>query len=177
MQILAKKIDLLSGRDYATVVNEITPTYNNVDLVPNTDWQSLIYHPASILSHQISASGGTETTQFYVSIGYFKQNGIVDKSSYERITFKLNNTYSLTKNIKVGNFISITPYKQQNAPNVTYSAYRAQPILVPYNPDGSFAPVVNVGNPLADLAYSNNYNKGVTGCWQSLCRSNDPEIF
>jgi len=163
IQILAKKIDLLTGKEYATVVNEITPTYNNVDLVPNTDWQSLIYHTASIQSHQISASGSSESSQFYISIGYFNQNGIVDKSSYERLTFKLNNTYSLTKNIKLGNFISITPFKQQNAPNVTYSAYRAQPILVPYNEDGSFAPVVNVGNPLADLRYSNNFNKGVRG--------------
>lgn len=163
VQLLSKKIDLLTGKEYATVVNEINPTYNNVDLVPNTDWQSLIFHPASISSHQLSASGATESTQFYVSVGYFRQNGIVDKSSYERITFKLNNTYTLTKNIKVGNFISVTPYKQQNAPSVTYSAYRAQPLLVPYNDDGSFAPVVNVGNPLADLAYSNNYNKGVRG--------------
>lgn len=48
VQILEKKIDLLTGKEYATVVNEITPTYNNVDLVPNTDWQSLIFHPASI---------------------------------------------------------------------------------------------------------------------------------
>ena len=163
VQVLAKKIDLLSGKDYATVVNEITPTYNNVDLVPNTDWQSLIYHPASIQSHQFSASGATESTQYYVSMGYFKQEGIVDKSSYERVTFKLNNTYSLTKNIKLGNFITVTPYKQQNAPNVTYSAYRARPDLAPYNQDGSFAEVFNVGNPLADLAYSNNYNKGVRG--------------
>ena len=163
VQVLAKKIDLLSGKDYATVVNEITPTYNNVDLVPNTDWQSLIYHTASIQNHQFSASGATETTQYYVSMGYFKQDGIVDKSSYERITFQLNNTYSLTKNIKLSNFITITPYKQQNAPNVTYSAYRAIPILAPYNPDGSFAEVINVGNPLADLAYSNDYNKGVRG--------------
>ena len=93
-------------------------------------------------------------------MGYFKQEGIVDKSSYERVTFNLNNTYSLTKNIKVSNFLSITPYKQQNAPNVTYSAYRARPDLVPYNPDGSFAEVFNVGNPLADLAYSNDFNKG-----------------
>jgi TonB-linked SusC/RagA family outer membrane protein len=162
-QILAKKINLLSGRDYGTVVNEITPTYNNVDLLPNTDWQSLIFHPASIQSHQLSASGATELTQYYVSIGYFKQEGIVDKSSYERVTFKLNNNYSLTKNIKVSNFITITPYKQQNAPNVTYSAYRARPDLLPYNPDGSFAEVPNVGNPLADLAYSNDYNKGVRG--------------
>ena len=53
--------------------------------------------------------------------------------------------------------------KQQNAPNVTYSAYRARPDLEPYNSDGSFAQVFNVGNPLADLAYYNNYNKGVRG--------------
>ena len=59
--------------------------------------------------------------------------------------------------------MTITPYKQQNAPNVTYSAYRARPDLVPYNQDGSFNEIFNVGNPLADLAYSNNYNKGVRG--------------
>src|ERR1035437_3155315 len=163
IQILEKKINLLSGKDYARVVNEITPTYNNVDLVPNTNWQSLIFHPASIQSHQLSVSGATELTQYYMSIGYFNQQGIVDKSNYERVTFKLNNTYSLTKNIKVSNFLSVTPYKQQNAPNVTYSAYRARPDLAPYNPDGSFAEVFNVGNPLADLAYSNDFNNGVRG--------------
>jgi len=172
VQVLAKKIDLLSGKDYAMVVNEITPTYNNVDLVPNTDWQSLIFHPASIQNHQFSASGATESTQYYVSMGYFKQDGIVDKSSYERVTFKLNNTYSLTKNIKLSNFITITPYKQQNAPNATYSAYRARPDLIPYNPDGSFAEVFNVGNPLADLAYSNDYNKGVRGVGNLFAEAN-----
>jgi TonB-linked SusC/RagA family outer membrane protein len=163
VQNLAKKIDLLSGKDYATVVNEITPTYNNVNLVPNTDWQSLIFSPASIENHQLSVSGANDLVQYYASVGYFKQDGIIDKSSYERLTFQLNNTYSLTKNLTLGSFITITPYKQQNAPNVTYSAYRARPDLAPYNQDGSFAEVFNVGNPLADLAYSNNYNKGVRG--------------
>ena len=163
VQLLAKKIDLLSGRDYAIVVNEITPTYNNVDLVPNTDWQSLIFHPGSIQTHQLSVSGASESTTYYASVGYFKQEGIVDKSSYERVTFNLNNTYTVTKNITVGSFVTITPYKQQNAPNVTYSAYRARPDLLPYNPDGSFAEIFNVGNPLADLAYSNDFNKGVRG--------------
>ncbi len=163
VQVLAKKIDLLTGKEYATVVNEITPTYNNVDLVPNTDWQSLIFHPASIESHELSASGASESSQYYMSVGYFKQDGIIDKSSYERLTLQLNNTYSLTKNVKLGSFVTITPYKQQNAPNVTYSAYRARPDLLPYNQDGSFAQIFNVGNPLADLFYSNNYNKGVRG--------------
>ncbi len=162
-QILAKKIDLLSGKEYATVVNEITPTYNNVDLVPNTDWQSLIFHPAGMENHQLSASGATKSTKYYVSVGYFSQDGIVDKSSYQRLTVKLNNSYTLTDKIELGNFISLSPYKQQNAPPVTYSAYRARPDLLPYNPDGTFAEVFNVGNPLADLAYSNDFNNGVRG--------------
>ncbi len=163
MQYLAKKIDLLNGSEYATVVNEITPTYNNVNLVPSTDWQALIFHPAPIQSHQLSVSGATGNIDYYISLGYFNQNGIIDKSSYERLTFQQNNTYTLTKNLKVGNFLTIAPFKQQNAPNVTYAAYRARPDLLPYNPDGSFAEVLNVGNPLADLAYSNNFNKGVRG--------------
>jgi TonB-linked SusC/RagA family outer membrane protein len=162
-QVLTKKIDLLTGREYAIVVNEIIPTYNNVDLVPNTDWQSLVFHPSSIQTHQLSASGASESSNYYVSLGYFGQDGIVDKSSFQRITFQLNNTYDLTKNIKVGSFLTVAPYKQQNAPNVTYAAYRARPDLLPYNPDGSFAEVLNVGNPLADLAYSNNFNKGIRG--------------
>jgi len=162
-QILQKKIDLLNGKGYATVVNEIFPTYNNVDLVPNTDWQSLIFHTAPIQNHQLSASGSTESTQYYISVGYFDQQGIIDKSGYQRLTFKLNNTYHLSKNIRLGNFIAITPYKQQNAPNVTYQVYRARPDLLPYNPDGTFANVYNVGNPLADLYYSNNFNNGVRG--------------
>jgi len=41
--------------------------------------------------------------------------------------------------------------------------YRAQPVLEPYYDDGSYGVVYNVGNPLADLANSNNYRKGVRG--------------
>ncbi|MCK7541903.1 MAG: hypothetical protein MZV63_68965 [Marinilabiliales bacterium] len=63
----------------------------------------------------------------------------------------------------MGNNLTIAPYTQQNAPNVTYSVYRAQPVLEPYYSDGSYAVVYNVGNPLAQLAYSNDFRKGVRG--------------
>jgi hypothetical protein len=132
-------------------------------LVPNTDWQDLVFSPANITNHQLSASGSSEMSQFYISLGYFNQQGIVDKSSYERLSFKLNNSYQLSENFRLGNNFTFTPYKQQNAPNVTYQVYRANPLLEPYREDGSFAGVPGVGNPLADLAYSNNYNKGIRG--------------
>jgi TonB-linked SusC/RagA family outer membrane protein len=164
IQKLAKKIDLLNGREFAIISNEIRAgSYNNVDLVPNTDWQELVFHTAPIQSHQLSFSGSTKRVQYYVGFGYTQQDGIIDKSGYKRFTIKLNNTYQIFENIKIGNNITIAPYKQQNAPNVTYAVYRAQPLLVPYYSDGSYGVVYNVGNPLASLAYSNDYRKGLRG--------------
>jgi TonB-linked SusC/RagA family outer membrane protein len=164
IQHLAKKIDLLTGREFAIISNEIKAgSYNNVDLVPNTDWQDLVFGIAPIHNHQFSVTGATSLTQYYVGIGAFIQDGIIDKSNYSRITLKLNNTYNLTPFLKLGNNLTIAPYTQQNAPNVTYAVYRAQPLLEPYYDDGSYAVVYNVGNPLAQLEYSNDFRKGIRG--------------
>ena len=163
IQSLSKKIDLLDGKEFATIANEIPgdPNYNNVDAVPNTDWQDLIFQTAPINNHQISAWGATKKTSYYIGIGYFNQKGIIDKSGYERVTLKLNNTYGLTDHLKLGNNITIAPYKQQNEPGVVFQAYRAWPTLEPYRADGSFAGVQGVGNPLASIEYNNSFNKGI----------------
>ncbi|MEQ9377082.1 MAG: TonB-dependent receptor [Imperialibacter sp.] len=162
VQKLSKKIDLLNGKEFATVVNDINPgSYNNVDAVPNTDWQDLIFDVAPIQNHQVSATGATKKTQYYVGLGYFNQQGIIDKSKYERLTLKLNNTYKFSDNVRLGNNITVAPYSQQVAPGVVYQVYRAQPVAVPRYDDGSFGVVPNVGNPLADLENSNNFNKGL----------------
>lgn len=164
MQQINNPIDLLSGREFAIISNEIKPgSFNNVDAVPNTDWQDLVFRNAPMQSHQLSISGAGKKMEYYVGIGLFSQEGTIPKSNYNRLTIKLNNTYHINEFIKFGNNITIAPFKQQNAPNVTYSVYRAQPILKPYYDDGSFGVVYNVGNPLADLEYSNNYANGVRG--------------
>jgi len=162
IQEVSHMIPLLNGKDFAIIMNEISPgTYNNVDAVPNTNWQKEIFHLAPIYNFQGSASGSSKTVQYYIGVGYFDQEGIIDKSYYRRLTLKLDNTYDLTKDIKIGNNFTITPFSQQIAPNVTYEAYRALPTIEPYNSVGYFNPVPGVGNPLADLYYSNNTNKGI----------------
>lgn len=162
IQQLENQIDLLNGREFAIISNEIrTGSYNNVDAVPNTNWQDLIFDVAPVQNHQISVSGASENSDYYVSLGYFQQGGIIEKSNFERLNLKINNNYTLSESVKLGNNITISPYRQRVAPNVTYAAYRAQPLLEPFYDDGSFGVVFNVGNPLADLANSNNYNRGV----------------
>ncbi|TNE73348.1 TonB-dependent receptor, partial [bacterium] len=89
IQQLEKTIDLLDGRQFAIISNEIRPgSFNNVDAVPNTDWQDLIFKVAPMQNHQISVTGSTQNSDYYVSFGMFQQDGIIDKSHFERITLK-----------------------------------------------------------------------------------------
>ncbi|MBW6498056.1 MAG: TonB-dependent receptor [Bacteroidales bacterium] len=178
IQRLSKKIDLLSGREFAIITNEIRPgTYNNVDILPDTDWQDLIFQSAPVQNHQLSISGASDVTQYYVGIGLYMQDGIIPKSNYQRLTIKLNNTYKLSDFFRIGNNITLAPFQQQNAPNVTYSVYRAQPLLEPYYEDESFGVVYNVGNPLADLEYSNNFRRGVRGVGNIFAEANPTDAL
>ena len=163
VQSLNNRIDLLNGKEFATIVNEINPgSYNNVDAVPNTDWQDLIFSTAPIQNYQVSAAGASPKIQYYVGLGYFNQEGIIPKSNYERLTIKLNNTFHLTKSIRFGNNLAFTPYKQQNTNgNSVFVVYRAQPTITPYQGDGSYSTVPGVGNVLADLEYTNSFGKGI----------------
>src|SRR5258706_3057883 len=158
-----KRIDVLNGPQFATIVNEITPgTYNNVALVPNTNWQNLIFRKAPIQNYQFSISGSSEKMQYYVGFGYFKQDGIIRKSNYERITLRINNVYHFSKSIRFGNNITFAPYQQKNTNgNVVFTTYRAQPVITPYDAAGNYNPVPNVGNPLADIDYTNSFAKGL----------------
>lgn len=161
LQQVPNHIDLLNGRQFATVVNEINPgTYNNVDAVPNTDWQSLIFRPAAIHNHRASIAGATDHTNYYVGLSYFKQDGVIEKSSFERLTLRLNNEYRINEQLRFGHNATFSPQWQQNtAGGVVFSAYRAQPVITPYTDEGEFAEVPGVGNPLADIEYSNNFNR------------------
>ena len=162
IQHLSKKIDLLNGKEFGAYVNDIvTGTYNNLDALPNTDWQDEIFRDAPLSNYQFSISGASDRQQYYVGLGLYNQQGIIEKSNFSRISIKLNNTYKLSERVRIGNNITLAPYQQANAPNVTYSAYRAQPVIKPINPDGTFAEVPGVGNPLADLEYTNDDNRGI----------------
>ncbi|MDN4166638.1 TonB-dependent receptor [Cytophagales bacterium LB-30] len=166
IQKLQKRIALLDGREFATVANELRPgSYNNIDLVPNTDWQDLIFKDgleAPILNAQLSATGASDKGQYYLGAGYFKHEGIIPKSQFERLTVKFNNSYQLSSRLQLGTNITLTPFKAQNTNNnVVFIAYRAWPVLEPYNADGSFAEIPGTGNPLADIEYTNSFNQGL----------------
>jgi len=113
--------------------------------------------------HNISLSGGSDAATYYFSAGYYKDQGILDKNDYERITVRSNNTYQLTSFLEVGNNIGISRYDADNINKDNFTvAYRQAPHVPVFNEDGTYgySNNNNVGNPRAAIDYSNDRSWG-----------------
>jgi TonB-linked SusC/RagA family outer membrane protein len=59
-------------------------------LAYNTDWQDAIFQDAPFRQVDLSASGGSDKTKFFVSGGYSDQNGILLGNQFKRISSRAN---------------------------------------------------------------------------------------
>ncbi len=154
---IANKLDVMSGPEFANYINDVNPgTYNNIGALPDTDWQDLVFQDwQPVQSYTLSANGATEKLNYYISGSYFGQQGIVPKSDFERMTFKLNTSYEVKPFLTLGTNLTGISINATNPPGVVNTLSRAWPINAPYNPDGSFAEVQG-SNPLASIEYNNS---------------------
>ena len=77
---------------------------NNID----TDWNDEVYRRGFQHSHNLTVSGASATTNYFLSIGYSDNQGIVKTNSYERKNVRLNLDHKLTKMITLGANFSYT---------------------------------------------------------------------
>ena len=101
-----KKRDMLNASQYATLMNEAAayageePLYANTNLGAGTNWQNVLFNDnAPVQNHQLSVSGASEKVNYYFSLGYYDQEGIIggnyDKSNYQRLSLRSNTMYTL----------------------------------------------------------------------------------
>lgn len=100
IQNTANRLDLLNADEFAAYQKTINPSY--VQGPANTDWQDLLYRAGNTANHQFSFSGGKDKVNFYASANYFKQNGVIINSDYEKITFLSNIDAQVTDKLKLG---------------------------------------------------------------------------
>lgn len=108
----AKKLKLLDATQYATLRNEAAtnagkpaPYANPASFGKGTDWQDQIFNnDARRHNHELSISGGSEKSTFYMSLGFLSQEGIVatDISKYQRLNVRINSTHKITPWLSVG---------------------------------------------------------------------------
>ena len=91
-----------SGSSGKTTIN--VPRYSANDIASfqgtGTDWQDEVFnYDAPVIQHQVSVSGGNDKMNYFLSLGYFDQEGIVggnyDRSNYNRWSLRSNSTYTV----------------------------------------------------------------------------------
>ena len=110
----------------------------------NTNWQDEIFRSASIQSHNLTFSGATEKMNYFVSGGYFDQEGIIIGSDYQRFNFRANLNFDISEKFKAG-FKVAPSFSTQNrisegdhkGNGIVLTSLIANPLFSPYNADGS----------------------------------------
>lgn len=118
MQTISNKIDVLGSQDYGYFYNE---AYNNAgdprpypvigsrrfptkpeDIDWNVDWHDEVYIPGEVDEYQVSFSGGSDKTSYYVSGNYYDQQGVVPSSTFSRYSARINLNSEVKKWLTVG---------------------------------------------------------------------------
>lgn len=178
VQSVRRTIPLLNARQFAEFVNEArvnggarpyfdgsTPDQPLPEtLGEGTDWQAAVLREAPIQNHQVGVNGGSETSRYAVSLGYFDQQGIVLNSRFKRYSLRTNLDNTLSAKFKLGLTFQGSFTQENNARTdvdgnggggVTSSALSYSPTFPRYNADGTYYKNLgaingySVDNPLA----------------------------
>jgi len=67
-----------------------------------TNWEDVILRTAYSHNAQVTASGGTDKTQFMISGGLLSNEGVVDQNKYDRITLRSNIRHKISDHFNIG---------------------------------------------------------------------------
>ncbi len=166
------RVSLTNATEFTTLYNEMLQNQDPyaASWVPGmlgvgTDWQSkVIRENAPITNQSLTISKSGQNSKSLLSVGYFKQDGMLKYNEYERFNIRFSQDYDINKNLKAGGNINLSQANNKPASAKIQNAVMALPTYVPYapaedydpeNPGSRFTPSPdiqhNVGNPVARM--------------------------
>ncbi|MEJ5963948.1 SusC/RagA family TonB-linked outer membrane protein [Pedobacter immunditicola] len=143
-----------------------------------TDWQDVMFRIAPMKSMQMSASGGTEKTQFLFSGSILDQDAVLDNNYYKRLAVRSNIKHLVSDKITLGFNLSFTGIQDrtdgtQGKSDVIGLALQSDPIFPLYNENGNLGIAdpnsvwnrylqynpVNLWHPYATTRFTDKQNK------------------
>jgi TonB-linked SusC/RagA family outer membrane protein len=149
-----KKMDMMNSQGLAEMMNYANAQKGKAlfttqpDTLKNYDYQDIMFRTALMQNYDFSISGGNDKSAFYISTNYEKQEGILRKSDFNRLGFRVNSTHQLNKIIKVGEnaqFTKTTNYGYEewefkDEYNTPFTAILVMyPYIPPYDENGNWS--------------------------------------
>jgi TonB-linked SusC/RagA family outer membrane protein len=160
---------------YHLYTNQITKAAKN-----GNDWYHDIFKPVTVQQHNISASGGSDRSQYFYSFSYTDQPGTLIYTTLKRYSVRINSTYSFADNhVRVGENAFLV-YKSNpgylnlpgvNSANAIGASYQIPSIVPVHDIMGNYAGTLGGGlgnspNPVAiqeRQKYNTNNDYNISG--------------
>ncbi|MCA0364353.1 MAG: SusC/RagA family TonB-linked outer membrane protein [Bacteroidetes bacterium] len=134
-----------------------------------TDWFNEVYKPAQSTNYQVSASGGSEKGNYYLSGNFFDNKGILILNDYKRYQTRLNSNFNIRKNVRIGenlNFAYENTRGSMGRPtdgSVLKNVYSAPPIVPVSDINNFFGSLHNLGNASNPVAQQTRNRRNSDG--------------
>lgn len=141
---LARVPKMLNSEQYIQYMDEgniFTQDYllKNWDGVTNTSWTDVAFNHGHMQKHSLSFTGGNDRGNYYLSLAYLNNNGIVkgDADVYKRLTATINSEYKIKDWLKVGTTNQIEKYDVRSvSSNSEYGSLLTSILMLdPLTPD------------------------------------------
>lgn len=168
LEKVSNKLDMMSANQLRDFLSA-----NSVALLPaddkgaDTDWQKTVEKKSAVShNHNLSFSGGTEKNIYSASVNYAYKDGILPKSSLNRIIGRLAmDQYALNNRLKFGVNLNYSGSVATNTPlrnTVLQQMIERLPVSPVKNPDGTYHENITTGsyfNPMAIIDHSVDQTK------------------
>jgi len=168
------KYNLLDPVSYAEQCNLVTPNTYSSDYIASlhagggTNWQDAIFRTAKTQDYQVSVSGGTKKSKYYISGRYLDQTGVVINSDFKKYSFstnietELSEKFTISGNVMLSRSVGFNNQNQGGLNQPIQQAILWGPAEPVFNADGTYHLYDDHGalgkNPVAVLnhAYQNS---------------------
>lgn len=106
----------------------------------DTDWFGETTRTGVAHQYNLSLSGSSEHTSSFFSFGYYKNNGIIKETDFERFSVRANNEFKMLNNIvTVGEHFSVNRTSEVQDPGILQNVLQYPSIIPVYDINGDFA--------------------------------------
>ena len=162
---ITEKLDVLSADEFREFVPTVSGVPGSVTLgTVSTDWQDEIFQTGFLTNNNVSITGATDKSKFYLGLGYVMEEGSIKTEKLNKFTVNLNSEYSVTDFLRFGFQLNGVRAKYPDAKGVD-GALKAAPIAPTHDLESGLIHTLpdfqraQVWNPLIETELRGAHNK------------------
>lgn len=179
---IQRKVDMANAQEFLYYSNYALGSSSYFSSVQpyETNWLDEITRSGEVMNNAIALSGGTDQANYYFGVTNYKEKGILNGTRYERTNISSRNSFSFLDNrVKVSQALNVAIVNNSPKPISAFTtAYKQSPLVPVRFSNGAWGVPLrntttgqvdpygtdrfnNVGNPVAQLEYTNEHNKNL----------------